>query len=118
MISDPVVEAALRLLTPLVRGAKPQVTLDDSRDRSTIKEALLELRNGGHKLDEGEIAAWASDNGWRNDAAQEIGKWVASLNAGRAIRPSERGRLSADFVERCRAEAGVDASPNRTSRAW
>jgi hypothetical protein len=116
MISDPVVEVALRRLTPLVRGAKPQVTLDDSRDRSMIKEALLAL-GGGHNLEQDEIRAWVPSNGWRDDAADQLGKWVATLNAGRTIRPSDQ-RLRADFLEQCRVDAGVDTSPRRTSRAW
>jgi hypothetical protein len=117
-ISDSVVAVALVQLTPLVKGAKPEVTLEDSSDTATVKEALVLLQGGGHYLDCGEIVAWAASNGWRSDAANELGDFAARLNAGRSLRTSKQPRLRNGTLEQWRSDAGWSAPQRRVSRSW
>jgi hypothetical protein len=117
-ISDSVAAVALAELTLRVKGAKPEVTLDDSRDTATIKEALLLLRGGGHDLDRGELVAWAASNGWRSDAANKLGEFAGSLDAGRSLRTSKQPRLRDGTLERWRVEGGWSPPQGRVPREW
>jgi hypothetical protein len=87
LITDPVIENALRSITSLINLANGVLV---SRDKEHVQDALRLLRAKGHVAEPKAIRSWAIQNGWPNGAAADL----ASLSAkifGLKTKPSLKG---------------------------
>ncbi|MGL6210120.1 MAG: hypothetical protein ACRC14_09865 [Paracoccaceae bacterium] len=86
LLADAVVEKALRGLSGLVNLSKAAI---NPRDKEHANDTLRILRAKGHTLDAGKIKSWAIQNGWQANAADELAKLAAKIQALRS-RPSTK----------------------------
>lgn len=66
---DPVVSAALRVLTDSVNLASG---LSHPNDKAKAKDIAGALRESGYEAPSGQVQTWAVGNGWRSDAAAQL----------------------------------------------
>lgn len=77
LISDPVVEAALRSLTDRINPSHK--TLNE-RDKQHATEYLKILRAKGHSLDADRIKSWAIKNHWYLKASEDLHKIAKKIS--------------------------------------
>ena len=81
LLSDPVIENALRMLTRMINLAHGVL---HPRDKQYANETLRILRAKGHAAPADRIKSWAIREGWKPDAADELGKLAARIFALKA----------------------------------
>lgn len=104
---DPVVIEALQRLTQMVNQAN---NLHGSFDRRAAIATLKILHNGGYRLPEYEVYAWAFSHGWPATGAEELRELAAKVDAGRVVQLKGGSPLQNDILDVWRAEAADSAS--------